>query len=216
MQVPAYVSLRVIAGCYLQPAFPGARPLIRWSRFPAVHLTSPPGGARSAGTSPCWPEPPRGQLPPTYPRRPSPLQGQRSWFILLDAASLSPRPARLARWPVRFVTQLAWATGSGAKGGLLASGGQGTPGQAATSQRPGGHSLARALRAIVRRRRRATRRTCVSGAWHRIVRLPHSRWVIGPGPGLRALPPLCAPVPGLLDRRSAYPDRCSVRLGRWQ
>src|SRR5215469_11010453 len=52
MQVPAYVSLGVIVGCYLQPAFPGARPLIRWRRFPAVHLTSPPGGARSAGNLP--------------------------------------------------------------------------------------------------------------------------------------------------------------------
>src|SRR5690348_6574036 len=32
MQVPAYVSLRVIAGCYLQPAFPGR---------PATHTTEP-------------------------------------------------------------------------------------------------------------------------------------------------------------------------------
>src|SRR5437667_9231476 len=95
MQVPAYVSLRIIAGCYLQPAFPGARPLIRWTRSPAVHLTSPPGGARSAGTSPlCWPEPPRGQFPPTYPRRRRPLQGQRSWFICGGRASSPHKTTR--------------------------------------------------------------------------------------------------------------------------
>jgi hypothetical protein len=67
-----------------------------------------------------------------------------------DAASLSPRPARLARWPVRIVMQLAWATGFGPKGGGLL-GRTGHPGQAATSQWPGGHSLARALRIGPRR-----------------------------------------------------------------
>src|SRR5215468_6996537 len=76
MQVPADVSLRVIVGCHLQPAFPGARPLIRWRRFPAVHLTSQ-AGLEAQVTSPVlatattWPVPaylPRAAKPTTGPK----------------------------------------------------------------------------------------------------------------------------------------------------
>lgn len=100
MQVPAYISLGVIAGCFLQPAFPGARPLIRWSRFPAVHLTSPPR-ATSAGNLPrllatatTWPVPtclPKAVKPTAGPKVlvPLPTAGLRG---RLRRAGAGPRP----------------------------------------------------------------------------------------------------------------------------
>src|SRR6266487_6701966 len=88
MQVPAYISLGVIAGCFLQPAFPGARPLIRWSRFPAVHLTSPPR-ARSAGNLPpllatatTWP------VPTCLPKAVKPTAGPK---VLVHLPAAGPR-----------------------------------------------------------------------------------------------------------------------------
>jgi len=94
MQVPAYLSLGAIAAAGLQPAFPGAPPLIRWGCFPAVHLVSPPRRARgvfnlpagrSRHTAPC-------RLPTSTAE---PTAGPKVHFICRDSAAFRSAPAVL-------------------------------------------------------------------------------------------------------------------------
>src|SRR5215467_1569789 len=96
MQVPAYVSLRVVVGCYLQPAFPGARPLIRRSRFPAVHLTSPPRrGLEGQVTSPLLARATTRPVLTYLPKTAKPTTGPR---VLVHLPALGPPGSVADTW----------------------------------------------------------------------------------------------------------------------
>jgi hypothetical protein len=122
MQVPAHLSLGAIAAADLQPALPGARPLMRWGCFPAIHLASPPRRVRGALNLRA--DRSRHEAPhrlPTSAARPTARSKVRVTFRNLAPGSASA-PGR-AVWPTADSAWKALATSSEHSGRATSRGG---------------------------------------------------------------------------------------------